>query len=217
MTQAPQIDGRFARSIRTRRAVVEALLDLILDGDLRPTAIRIAEHAGISPRLVFHHFEDLEAIYSELARTQAERVKPLIGPVPTSLPLPQRIEVFTAQRGRVLETLSPVRRAAVLLEPFRPELARQLDLSRKLMSAATLAAFEPELSQLPDTERRTTAAALDLVASWTAWEQMRRHQHLPQIQAREVMAATIGALLTNRPLPVSPRHSWRGVRGEVPN
>ena len=104
MAQLARLDGRLARSARTRRAVVDALLDLLGEGDLRPTAARIAQRAGVSMRLVFHHFDDLEAIYSELADRQAERVKPLTVPISAALPLPQRIEEFCAQRGRLLET-----------------------------------------------------------------------------------------------------------------
>ena len=195
MPQLVRIDGRLARSARTRYAVVDALLDLLGEGDLRPTAARIAERAGVSLRLVFHHFDDLEAIYSELADRQAERVKPLTVPIPVTLPLSRRIEEFSAQRGRLLETLSPVRRAAVLMEPFRAALAKRLKHTRDLTRAAAIAVFTPELSKLDADKKRTTIAALDVATSWIAWEQMRRHQGLSETEARTVMATTIRALL----------------------
>jgi len=195
MPQLAPLDGRLARSARTRHAVVDALLDLLNEGDLRPTAARIAERAGVSLRLVFHHFDDLEAIYSELADRQAERVKPLTKPIDVALPFARRIELFSTQRGRVLETLSPVRRSAVLMEPFRPALAKRLKHARDLMRAAAIAAFQPELTRIAAEERRTRIAALDVMTSWTAWEQMRRHQGLSEIEAREVMATSIRALL----------------------
>jgi AcrR family transcriptional regulator len=196
MAQLARLDGRLARSARTRRAVVDALLDLLNEGDLRPTAARIAERAGVSLRLVFHHFDDLDTIYSELADRQTERVEPLIKPIDVALPFPLRVEVFSAQRGRVLETLSPVRRSAVLMEPFRPALAKRLKQSRDLMRAAAIAAFQPELKMISADERRTKIAVLDVVTSWVAWEQMRRHQGLSETEAREVMATSIRALLT---------------------
>lgn len=195
MPQLSSIDGRLARSVRTRRAVVDALLDLLNEGDLRPTSARIAERAGVSLRLVFHHFDDLETIYSELAARQTERVTRLIAPIATSLPLPERLDRFCVQRGRLLEALSPVRRSAVLIEPFRPALAGQLNRARALKRAAAIAAFEPELSELPPDQMRKTIAALDLATSWVAWEQMRRHQQLSETEARRVMATTIRALL----------------------
>ncbi len=144
---------------------------------------------------MFHHFDDLEAIYSELADRQAERVKPLTVPISVALPLPRRIEEFSVQRGRLLETLSPVRRAAVLMEPFRPALAKRLKHARDLTRAAAIAAFAPELSKIDADEKRTTIAALDVATSWVAWEQMRRHQNLSETEARRVMATTIRALL----------------------
>ena len=196
MPQLARLDGRLARSARTRHAVVDALLDLLGEGDLRPTAARIAERAGVSLRIVFHHFDDLEAIYSELADRQAERVKPLTVPIPVALPFARRVEKFAAQRGRLLETLSPVRRAAVLMEPFRPALSKRLRHARDLMRAAAIAAFAPELSKLAASEKRATTAALDVATSWVAWEQMRRHQGLSESDARGVMATTIRALLT---------------------
>jgi TetR/AcrR family transcriptional regulator, regulator of autoinduction and epiphytic fitness len=195
MPQLARLDGRLARSARTRHAVVDALLDLLGEGDLRPTAARIAERAGVSLRLVFHHFDDLEAIYSELADRQAERLKPLTVPIPVTLPFARRVEEFSAQRGRLLETISPVRRSAVLMEPFRPALAKRLKHARDLMRAATIAAFAPELAKLAADEKRATIAALDVVTSWVAWEQMRRHQGLSETEARGVMASAIRALL----------------------
>lgn len=195
MAQLAHIDGRLARSARTRHAVVDALLDLLNEGDLRPTAARIAERAGVSLRIVFHHFDDLEAIYSELADRQAERVKPLTAPISVALPFARRVEKFAAQRGRLLETLSPVRRSAVLMEPFRPALAKRLKHARDLMRAAAIAAFAPELSKVAADEKRATVAALDVATSWVAWEQMRRHQGLSETEARTVMATTIRALL----------------------
>src|SRR5258707_9072776 len=154
MPQLARLDGRFVRSIRTRYAVVDALLDLLGEGDLRPTAARIAERAGVSLRIVFHHFDDLEAIYSELADRQAERVQPLTLPIPVTLPFARRVEEFSAQRGRLLETLSPVRRSAGLMEPVRPALAKRLKHARDLMRAAAIAAFMPELSKFAADEKR---------------------------------------------------------------
>ncbi|HXM89055.1 MAG TPA: hypothetical protein VN916_06345, partial [Candidatus Acidoferrum sp.] len=65
-----------------------------------------------------------------------------------------------------------------------------------LTRSATIAAFAPELSKLAADKKRATIAALDLVTSWVAWEQLRRHQGLSETEARGVMATAIRALLT---------------------
>src|SRR5512133_1697488 len=84
-------DGRNARAERSRAAVVEALLELLDAGDVRPTAERIAARAGVSERTVFQHFRDREALFEAAARRQYERVVPTLRPVSRELPLERRI------------------------------------------------------------------------------------------------------------------------------
>ncbi len=60
---AGSTDGRIARGERTRRKVAEALISLLEEGDTQPTAKLIAQRADVSLRLVFHHFEDMDALY----------------------------------------------------------------------------------------------------------------------------------------------------------
>ena len=61
---------------RTREAVVEALLSLLDEGELSPTAERVAERAAVSERSVFQHFSDREALFGAAATGQFERVAP---------------------------------------------------------------------------------------------------------------------------------------------
>ena len=48
-----RVDGRTARAERTREAIVTAHLELVGEGDLRPTGERIAELAGVSLRALW--------------------------------------------------------------------------------------------------------------------------------------------------------------------
>src|ERR1041384_7993999 len=97
------------RSERARAAVVDALLELFEQGDLRPTAERIAERAGVSLRLVFHHFTDLEALFAAAADRHLERVQPTLRTVAAEGPLEMRIQEFVAERARLYEKIAPVR------------------------------------------------------------------------------------------------------------
>ena len=56
-------DGRRTRGRQTQERIVDALLALIEAGDPAPANARIAEQAGISARLVYHHFQDLEDLF----------------------------------------------------------------------------------------------------------------------------------------------------------
>jgi TetR/AcrR family transcriptional regulator, regulator of autoinduction and epiphytic fitness len=195
----PRLDGRIARSQRTREAVVDALLELLGEGDLQPTAARIAERANISLRLVFHHFSDLETIYTEVHRRQIERTTPLMHPpISLSAPLPKRISDFVAQRARILEFISPVRRSAVLRAPFTPILGKLLAGARERARDQVAKVFERELNSLPVTERRDLLNAIAVAMAWETWEFLRRQQGLDQTDARRVVERTVRALLGKR-------------------
>jgi AcrR family transcriptional regulator len=54
------VDGRRARSERSKQAIIEASLALMEEGNLIPTAQQISNRAGVGMRSFFRHFEDME-------------------------------------------------------------------------------------------------------------------------------------------------------------
>jgi AcrR family transcriptional regulator len=192
-----KVDGRRARGERARTTVVDAILDLLQEGDPKPTAERIAERAGVSLRLVFHHFEDLESLYAAAAHRQFERLRPLIKPIPSDGPFDQRLETFLRQRARMWERIAPVRRAALLSEPFSQELADRLAETRAFAREEAAAVFAREIKKFARPAREEVVAALDAAAAWQTWEVLRRHQGLSVEKARRVVARTISGLLTS--------------------
>src|SRR3954447_15843011 len=87
-------DGRAARSVRTRRAIVDALRALHHEGDLRPTAPRVAERAGVSVRTVWQHFDDLEALLVEAGLRDLEIARSFVTPIDSALSAEQRVEAL---------------------------------------------------------------------------------------------------------------------------
>jgi TetR/AcrR family transcriptional regulator of autoinduction and epiphytic fitness len=199
-------DGRLARSLTTRAAVVDALLALIEDGDLRPTAPRIAARAGVSLRSVFQHFRDLEALFAAAADRQTQRLRPLIDSIAPDAPLAERLATFVAHRTRLLEALSPVRRAALLMEPFSNEVAKRLRAVRALKRAEIECVFAAELAACPPAERRDRLAALDVTGSYSTWHALRVHQDLPVERARKVLTYMLTALLAGASAPDRRKH-----------
>jgi len=191
-----QTDGRLARSAGTRTAVVDALLALLHEGDLRATAPRIAERAGISLRSVFQHFPDMEAIYAAVADRQTVRIRAMTRPIAASESLSKRLAAFVAQRTRVFEAIAPVRRAALLMEPFSPEIAKRLRQARATARREVERVFAAELAARGPARRRDLLAALDVASSWSTWEPLRAHQGLPPERARKVMVHMLSALLS---------------------
>src|SRR3954462_3397920 len=100
-------DGRAARSVRTRRAIVDALRALHHEGDLRPTAPRVAERAGVSLRTVWQHFNDLETLLVEAGQRDYEIALRYVTPIDPAAPLSARLRQLVRQRGRMYEDLAP--------------------------------------------------------------------------------------------------------------
>jgi TetR/AcrR family transcriptional regulator, regulator of autoinduction and epiphytic fitness len=196
MTAPGAVDGRNLRAERTRAGLATAYLDLLTEGDLRPTAERIAERAGVSPRSVFKHFPDREALFAAASEIQEARIRELMGDMPDpGAPLEERVDAFVDQRARFHEFVSPVRRSALLIEPFSPVIAEKLKLSREAGVAHVEHVFGPELASLRGRAREDLRAALCAASAWPTWESLRRHQGLPEDRSRVVLRKMLAALL----------------------
>ena len=191
---APRIDGRTARAERTRNAIVEAHLELIGEGDLKPTGERIAERAGVSLRALWANFKDMEALFGASGQRLSERQDAEYKPVPVDLPLPRRIDEFCRQRARILELIAPSARAAQLLEPFSAQLRsnRAKNIARVQREIKDLFATELDAS---GPAREQLFHSLTVASTWAAWSMMRDELHLGVEEATGVMVRTVTALL----------------------
>lgn len=192
--QARTTDGRTARAERSRAVIVDALLGLLEEGDLQPTATRIAERAGISLRLIHHHFGDLESLYRAAARREGERVAARVTAIPDGLPLDERIAAVIAQRTDVLEWITPIRRASLLQEPFSDELRAARDAFYAVAEQRVRELFAAELEAVPTGRREATAGALATVLTWGFWNDLRTSGRSPA-QAAEAVRVVVDALL----------------------
>jgi AcrR family transcriptional regulator len=190
-----QRDGRTVRAERTRQALVEALIGLLDEGTLTPTAAAIAARAGVSERSVFQHFPDREALLEAVAREQYARIVPTLIPVDSSLPFPERADQFADQRARLYEQIAGVRRAGLLIEHESSSVAGWLTTARKAKAAEVERVFLRELEAIPADEREPVRAALVVLCSWSAWDAWRTQQRLSVARSRAALRAGIGALL----------------------
>ena len=191
----PPSDGRAARSHRSRRAIVDAMRALHAEGDLRPTAPRIAGRAGVSLRTVWQQFPDMEALLVEASRRDDEILRSLVEPIDPGQPLAARVALFTGQRARILEQMSPSWRAARIHEPCSAHLRSTKAQTLALARAELEAVFAAELTQLAGKERRQLADSLHAVSIWSFWESLRAELGLGPGEARERLGSTFSALL----------------------
>ena len=83
-------DGRRLRGQRTQTKVLEALLELVAEGEMRPTAQAVSNRAGVSLRTVYHHFEDVEDVRRRALELQRGRYQAGFRTIDATLPVEER-------------------------------------------------------------------------------------------------------------------------------
>ena len=166
-----KVDGRRLRSNRSRRVIVEAMLQLIDGGNLVPTAQQVADHAKVGIRSVFRHFEDMEAIFATADELWRNDFVDKTGDVDSKLPPEQRIAEVVAKLARLYESNSNILkstatrrwRSAFLKQNYAMYQARiRKDIQKAL----------PELAQLSPPRQEAIFATL----SFECWDRLRDHQ-----------------------------------------
>lgn len=193
-SQQRRADGRLERSRSSRAKIVAAMLDLVGNGDVNPSAARVAEQAEVGLRSVFRHFNDMDALYREMGEVIEARVQPIIAEALVGATWKQRLFDIAERRARVFETILPFRisanlkrfQSAYLMQDYR----RLLALETGLVEA-----------QLPRSVALDTAAAvgLSVILSFQTWRLLRHDQQLPVDEAQAVVRRLLQATLADLP------------------
>jgi len=172
------------------------MLDCLEEGVLRPSAKQVAERAGVSTRAVFRHFDHMERLFEEAAGLQIERVMRQLPSVLEAGPLGARIDSLVAYAARLNEVIAPVRRAALLSEPFSDVIRGRHAWMRVEIRRQVRASFAPELDGLAEAERGEVVVALGALLSFGYWEELRRHGRLSRPAAARALRAAVAALIS---------------------
>ena len=175
-------------------AVVDALLSLNEQGNLRPTAREIAAEARVSLRSIYVHFDDVEALFIAAAIRHGEHLQSLSRPLVTEGTLEARTDALLAHRRTIYEAGAGVRRAALLQEPFSPALQRALEVGRASGRAEVDQVFATEISAAGE-HGHGLRQALALVTGATTWDVLRRYQGMSAAEAEAQMRTMVFALL----------------------
>lgn len=185
-------DGRVQRGARNRKAIAEALFELVEAGDLVPTAEKVAQRAGVGTRTVFRHFEDMDSLFAELHVLLEREIRPLVdSPVPEG-DLNERASALARRRAQLFERISPFKRASQI-QKWRSSFLQkgQNEMVRRLR--ADLMKAIPELEGAPESLRE----AVDLLTSFEAWDRLRCEQRLGRDRAEAVVHEGLVALLAS--------------------
>lgn len=185
-----QPDGRRQRSQRSREKILNAMWELMLEGDMDPSAAAIAEHAKVGLRSVFRHFEDMDAIHRELLLVGEATIAPLMmKPYETQDWKSQLLELVerTAElwdRIRVPHTAGEIRRfkSDILMDDYKRGRMKELASVKAVLPA-----------DLPDYD--TLLLSLDSVLCFSTVRHLREDRNLSFPRTKEIMQFMVQAII----------------------
>ena len=182
-------------ALRRRARALDAFIDLVLEGNLPPTAEQVAERAGISKATFFRYFESLNAMRYDAGARMLERFPLLHVADPGEGPLRERIDRVVSLRIELWEKvhlLARLQRTMVLKDPDAEHMVASV---RKLMVDQVREHFAPELAERSATQRDDAAMLIAMITSVESWEQFRNTYERSPLQTRRAWVRGIEAVL----------------------
>ena len=188
--EAAAADGRRRRSQDSRARIVQAMLDLVREGDISPSAELVATRADVGLRTVFRHFKDLESLYLEMSAVIDGELISLVHTPFKGATWRDRVLELVERRGWAYERIAPFKRASEVLRHNSPTLqadnTKMVEISREILRRQ----LPPEIAK-----DRIHFEGIDLLLSFDAWNRLRRDQDLSPKRTTEILQAMISALL----------------------
>ncbi len=190
----PLVDRRAARGNRTRTLLLDATIDLIDGGNPAPKAHPVAARVGVCDRLVFHHFTNLDQLFSLAVERQISRYQALTTVIPAHGPTEVRIRVIARQRRRLFEAVGPVLRASYARLPAPPALSEVLARQRTLLRHQVEVILQPEIAARGD-QAAEVREILHLITGWQCWSALRFESGHSATQAEQITVFTVDRVL----------------------
>lgn len=187
-------DGRRIRSQESKQKIVHAMLELVRDGNVSPTAEEVAQKADVGLRTLFRRFKDMESLYAEMSTAIKEKVAPLIDEPLSHEHWWENLHQLVDRRAKVYEIIMPYRVASEALK-FQSTVLSSHHSQIVYDEREKLLAVVPE-NMLYD---RPLIEALEAALSFDMWNQLRNDQRLSAAEAGEVVQRIITGLLPHPP------------------
>lgn len=190
-----ETDGRVARRVRNREAVVQAALDLVAEGRVETSLEDLTTLSGVSPRSVFRYFETLDDLRREVIRTSLDDLADLMQPPgPAGAALDERVDRFVAGRLDLYRRLTGPTHLARSRAATVPAIREELDRFRTILAEQTRAQFRPELGGR-GVHKEEALGLVEAVASFDSYELLADHRRWPARKIARAWTAGLGAIL----------------------
>ena len=177
-TSPKQQDGRRSRTIETRKRIVSALIELVREGKVAPTAEDVSLRANVGLRSVFRHFDDMDTLYQEVDHKLGAIVASMLQMTLKADTWQERLMENIKVRCQLYDTITPFlisgqvhRHTSALVDA---NLKRKVELERAILQHILPKALQ---------EDKPRFDALLLMLSPEAWIRLRQEQGLSKAAA----------------------------------
>lgn len=191
--QDAELDGRRLRSERSRKAIIDASLELMDEGILVPTAQLIAHRANVGIRSFFRHFEDMESLFEAIDSQTRSHYESLFVGGNREGSTQERIEQAIERRAGAYEQVGNMM-SSTLAQRWRYECLRKNYARNQRALRRDLDHWLPELKALSRDERE----AVDAFASFEMWHRLREHQGLSKKTSIQIVTQLLKSLLLSK-------------------
>jgi AcrR family transcriptional regulator len=177
------------RSRATHERITTALVRLVESGLHHPAANDVAHGADVSLRTIFHHFHDLDQMYSAALAAKARDARVGLTPIDTASELMTRCDAISLNRDATYAALAPMLRAYVANPNRALQLSSHIEHEALLtaMQAQTRDTFAVELRQHEDPLKALLVTETAL--SFAVWDYLHRVQGVSRSGTRQFMSA----------------------------
>lgn len=166
-------DGRFARSKKTKDAIVRALLKLLRNTPF-PTAEQVAKESKIGLRTVYRQFKDMESIYLSLHEECMHSLGQIFNSdVDLDRPFNERVSFAIRERFTIYEKYETLFIATISNSARLPTLVNQVAESYQVMRERFIK-IVPEIENL-STIKSDLLFTRILFPSWFSLRKVLRH------------------------------------------
>ena len=183
-------DGRKLRSEDSKRRIVSAMLELVREGKIAPTAEDVAKRAQVGLRTVFRRFKDMESLYAEMARAIDDRVARISEQFVSHNDWRANLNQMVDRRLQAYEIIMPYRVAAEALK-FQSTILLTQHMKFVRDERQRLIGLMPK-TLLGDA---ILTEGLEAALSFDMWNQLRNDQRLGATEAGEVVKRIVSSLL----------------------
>lgn len=177
------------RSRATHERITTALVRLVESGQTHPGASEVAHGADVSLRTIFHHFHDLDQMYSAALATRVKVARCGLVQIDTTSEVMTRCEAISLNRDSIYAALAPMLRAYIANPNRALQLGSHVEHEALLnaMQVQTRDAFAIELRQQHDPLK--ALLVMETALSFAVWDHLHRVQGVSRSGTRQFMSA----------------------------